>query len=52
MLAGVLRDRQQIDLLIATGRTLVRVGRPEDALQLCQHMLDLFARRAPFVPRC
>ena len=45
-LDGVLRDPRQIDLLIATARALLRVGRTEECLQLCQQTTDLFVRCA------
>jgi len=45
VLTGVLRDSQQIELLISTARALVRVGRLDDALHLCNRTLDLFAKR-------
>lgn len=44
VLTGVLRDSQQIELLISTARALVRVGRLDDALHLCNRTLDLFAK--------
>ena len=43
VLTGILRDPEQFELLVATGQRLIQQGKLDDARQLIETSIKLFA---------